>query len=130
MCPITPFELDRMRRFSESQMLDMGRVLKHTEGTRVARGQPTVTYEPQSSTRCTFVLNTAREALSESTGAAITDATVYLPQSTQIGPQDRFQLTHRFGQALVTPITYVVIGQPAPDMATLKVSLRAGEASQ
>jgi hypothetical protein len=130
MRPLTPAELSRMRGFSEAQMLDTGRVLKRTVGSRDTRGQPPATFTAQAPIACTFVITTQREALSESSGAAITDAVVYVPLDTVIGPQDRFQLTHRFGQALTTPITYAVIGQPAPDIATLRVGLRSGEASQ
>lgn len=130
MLPITQGELDLMIDHAEAQMPDTGVVLRRTTGARGSRGQPAASFVAQAPTRCTFVVNAAREALSESSGAAITDATVYLPQDTVIGPQDRFQLTHRLGRALAAPITYAVIGQPAPDLATLRVGLRAGETSQ
>ena len=130
MRPFTTGELERMRAFSQAQMVDAGRVLRRTEGARDGRGQRAATFTPQDVIPCTFVITAATEQLSEATGAAITDAVVYVPLDTPIGPLDRFQLTHRFGQALASPITYSVIGQPAPDVATLRVGLRAGEVSQ
>lgn len=126
MRPLTDAELSRMRRFSEAQMLDTGVVLTHVSGVRNSRGRPTETWTEGPPIRCTFVLTAAREALHESAEAAITDATVYVPYGTVIGRQDRFRLTARFGQA-ISPITYQVLGQPAPDVATIRVTLRAGE---
>lgn len=109
-------DLTNMRSAQTEHMLDFGRVLSYSAGTANEFGEyDAPTYTESVGTRCGLDMNpnTGRNRGGEFDLQSMTriqyDGVVRLPIEVAVKETDRFQVTHRFGEALDEPLTYEII---------------------
>lgn len=123
MRALTSSELAAMRQTQESAMMDTCIVLTHGSGATDAYNTPSDGYSEGSPVRCGYRPGSTRE-VQQGNETVLVDATLRLSVGTAINSRDRVRLTHRFGEALATPLLFAVVGQPAQGPSGLVVNLR------
>src|SRR5436190_2123561 len=84
-------------------------------------GKPT--YPAGASLACLF---DGRPDFDAMAGTAVpqVDATLYLPRDSVLLPDDRVQVTHIHGLAILSPLTYEIVAGPTVDYMTMVAKLR------
>ena len=122
-------ELDALRTTQTSYMPDLCEVgLRST--TQDALGQPntTITYGaaiPCGLNQGSGIGRMGSEVRTGDLTIVDRDAVLRLPHDTIIAADSVVRVTHRFGELLLTPLVYEVIGQPAEGASGVVVQLRA-----
>lgn len=127
MRPFSTGELGRLAGTQEGAMQDTCLVLSYSEGSRAPSGAVVATYTPGAAISCGLNPKGGREVTLEDKTNVVTDASVRLPLGTVIKPSDRVQITHRFGVALGSPLTFRVAGPIRQGPSGLLVDLRIVE---
>lgn len=116
MMIFTANDLINMRAAQTEHMQDYGRVLSYAAGTPNEFNEAdTPTYTESVGTMCGLDMNpnTGRNRGGEYATQDMTriqyDAVVRLPIEVTVKETDQFQVTHRFGEALDTPLTYEIV---------------------
>ena len=109
-------DLTNMRLAQTEHMPDYGRVLSYAAGTANEFGESDApTYTESVGTVCGLDMNpnTGRSKGGEFAGQDMTriqyDAVVRLPVTVAVKETDRFEVTHRFGEALDSALTYEIV---------------------
>jgi hypothetical protein len=103
-------------------MQDTCKVLAYS-ATADDYGLPVVTFTPGAAIACGFDPQASRE-VQEGSHVAVVDGRLRLPLGTAVTSKDRIQVTHRFGEALSSPETYSIIGEPERGPTGLVLNLR------
>ena len=106
-------ELAGMRAAQEGAFWDTCVVLRPS-GEVDSFGQPTGEPVPGDPLPCRFYPRGSREQRGMEQRLVVTDATLRLPLSATIEPQDLVRITHRYGEALIHLETFEVASDPAP----------------
>jgi hypothetical protein len=117
-------ELAAMKAEVEASMLDFC-TIDSANDTAGELNEPVVEYESGELTRCRF-----RSAASiHNPGPAYVvdgfEGMLRLPLETLVTNRDHVTITHRLGQRLAAPMTFAVLGDPVPGLASLEVKLQA-----
>src|SRR5690606_35182941 len=116
-------ELQGMRDTQETHMMDTCVLLTRTTDTLDEYNRPAVSYAESNPVPCGFDPTAAKEVM-DNAQVAVTDARLRLPLSADVTGLDRVRVTHRFGEALDTPVVFDVIGEPERGPSGLVLNLR------
>jgi hypothetical protein len=122
MDALTAAELAEMRECQVASLQDTCKVLAYS-ATTDDYGLPKASYTPGAAQACGFDPTSSRE-VQEGSQVAVVDARLRLPLGTVVTSRDRVQITHRFGEALSSPETYSIIGEPERGPVGLVLNLR------
>lgn len=106
-------ELAAMRATQQTTFWDTCVVLRPS-GALDSFGQPTGEPVPGDPMPCRFFPQGSREQRGMEQHLVTTDSTLRLPLSASVQPGDLVRITHRYGEALITPQTFEVASDPAP----------------
>ena len=120
---LDPAELARMRATQASSMMDTCVVLAYGEDGSDNYGLPEHCYTPQDPTPCGFDPGAGKEVM-DGAQVVVTDARLRLSLGTAVDPRDRIRITHRFGEALATPPTFEILGEPERGPSGMVLNLR------
>jgi hypothetical protein len=112
-----------MRAAQEAVMMDACVRLAYGAPTTDTYNLPESQYTPQSPIACGFDPTASKEVMSEGQ-VVVTDGQMRLPVGTTVDSRDRFQVTHRHGEALASPPTFELIGDPERGPSGLVLNLR------
>jgi hypothetical protein len=121
--PFTVGEFAGLREVTESSMLDTCLVGAYSE-TSGDLGEADVAWQDGAPTICRFREDNASTRPGVDFTVDTTEAKVLLPQGTAITARDRVTITHRFGQALETPLVYQVDGDPVQGVTAIAAKLQ------
>ena len=93
-------------------------------GARSATGKITTTWVDADSTDCIVLFTSGTERRGADIQPVSWDAIARLPYDNTIAYRDKFRLTHRFGVALTTAITFQIVGHPQPGMGHIMLRLQ------
>ncbi|PYJ11282.1 MAG: hypothetical protein DMF06_03460 [Verrucomicrobia bacterium] len=101
--------------------MDTCKRLVYTAPSDQGYGKPT--YPAGASLACLF---DGRPDFDAMAGTAVpqVDATLYLPRDSVLLPDDRVQVTHIHGLAILSPLTYEIVAGPTVDYMTMVAKLR------
>lgn len=103
-------DLTNMRAAQTEHMQDFGRVLSYAAGTANEFGEfDAPTYTESVGTRCGLDMRSGSERSGQNMTVIEYDATLRLPIEVTMNETDRFQVTHRFGEALDSALTYEIV---------------------
>ena len=108
----TSDELSRMRGTQDGAMQDQCVIQRYVAAQADdygLGGQPS--YSADAPIACGFKPASVHEIM-DSTQVAVKAAELRLPIDTVIDNRDRIQITERFGETLLSPDVYRIIGQP------------------
>lgn len=128
MSRLSPGALARMHSTHEDVMHDTCEVLTSTE-VQNAYGEVLLTWAVQSTEVCGFnplsrLQSGGGETVREAATFLETEARLRLPATVAVTPANRIRLTHRYGVALATPITYEIAGAVKTGPAATLLNLR------
>lgn len=93
------------------------------EGTPNDLGESVPSYTAGTATACLVLFTGGQERRSQDIQPVLWDAIARVPYDYTIAYRDRLTLTHRFGVALASSITFEVVGQPQHGMGHVEVKL-------
>lgn len=111
-----------MQAAAERTMLDTCQILEPAETPDVL-GLPQRTYSVAATSACGLDQTASREVTGE-TGLTVTDGALRLPLSVAVSNRARIRVTHRYGEALPTPLEYEVLGEPMRGPSAQVLDLR------
>lgn len=107
-------------------LLDLCKLLTHTEGATNDYGYATETYsEDIAYTPCGFAYLRMDESTFTAYEAPEAEASLRLAAGTDITNVDRVLLTHKQGIELDTPLTFDVVGEPKVQRTGVTLLLKA-----
>lgn len=122
MRPLQTDELSGLQAAQESAMMDTC-IIQAYSSADDDYGEPIASYTDGEAISCGLNNRGGREVQDSDMTTLITDATIRLPIGTEIEPQDRVKITHRFGVAAVS--TYEVVGPVRRGPSGLQVDVKA-----
>lgn len=124
MMPLSAGELAAMRAAQSASLMDRGVILAKVEGSTDDYGMPgEPEYVLTQEVPCGYKAVQGREVMD---GANVVELTgiLRLAHGTVISSVDRFRLTHRYGERLLEPVTFSIIGSPMPGPSGVVCQLR------
>lgn len=119
-------ELAGMRTAQDGHMLDTC-VIRVYSRTFNGFGEPVPAYTDGSAIACGLDMRPGRETQQDDMTVLSYDATIRLPIATTLDRKDQIKITHRFGEALSTALTYRVEGPIQRGPSGIRVALRRVE---
>ena len=123
-------DLDFLREAQTDHMQDTCSILSFSAGTANEFGEyDTATYATTITTRCGLDMNPQfganfLEGAGEQYTKIVYDAMLRLPREVELKETDRIQVTHRFGEALDTALTYEVVSPILRGPSGIRVRLK------
>lgn len=106
----TSNDLTNMRTAQTEHMQDFGKVLAYAAGTLNEFNEAdAATYTESVGTACGLDMRPSSERSGQDMTTIQYDATLRLPLEVTLKETDHFQVTHRFGEALDTALTYEIV---------------------
>jgi hypothetical protein len=124
--PFSTNELASMQATQEGAMLDTGRLLRRASTGTDEYGYDRTDYDIVLTSCCGLKTLTSKEVM-DGTQVVAVDAQLRLPLALdgELSGLDRWQITHRFGVELATPLTFEFIGGPMRGPSGLVLNLRS-----
>jgi hypothetical protein len=116
-------ELGGMRDTQDSAMMDTCQLGERVELSHDAYGMPVVGWSWSDPVVCGLNPTKYVEVM-DGTEVVLTDAVLRLPIDSVVTNVDRVRVTHRYGEMLVAPWTFAVIGMPRRGPSGLLLNLR------
>jgi hypothetical protein len=120
---ISADELAGFRATQDAYMPDTCVHLDYSGTATNDYGLPEDTWGTAGTYSCGFNHKASREVMGDGE-VVLSEGQLRLPIATVIERRDRFQITHRFGEALATPLKVEVIGEPLRGPSALLVHVK------
>jgi len=116
-------DLAMMRAAQLETMLDTCVLLSRSDGLVDAYNRPARVWAESAPIACGLDLRASRELL-PGTEVPVYDARLRLPLTATVANIDRVRVTHRYGEALTSPLVFDAIGEPRRGPSALVLDLR------
>ena len=123
MNPLSTSELELMETHQLASLFDECVRLAYVPGEKDPYGKPIPAWTEAETLPCGWSATTRRKVMAGAQ-VVVTDGQLRLPAGTTISAQDRWRVTHRYGQALVSPPVYDSLGEPARGPSGILLDLR------
>jgi len=116
-------DLTHMRSTQTGHMPDTCVVQAYTQAFN-SYGEDVGTWADGTTYACGLEMHPGSERQVQGYTAIVYDAIIRLPITADIDPYDRIKITHRFGEALATPLVYSIVAPDQIGPSGLRLMLR------